>query len=813
LQLTNTTGVAPALSNVPFNGEIYAIDRTSLAPAVTTPANGSLLATSTPTYSGTAEAGSTVTVYVDGASIGTTTATGGGFNLTQPTALAQGSHTVYATATDALGNISPNSATNTFSVDSVQPSVAISSTAGASGNTTSTAPIPFTVTFSENVTGFVAGDVSVSNGTITGGIVNGSGTTYSFTVTPTTPGTASTVNVVANVAQDAAANFNTAAPSAYTLTYSPPGVAPTLTALAPTPGGLGQTITLTGTDLGSPTALTINGANALTNIVSNSGTSLVVRVPLGAAAAGTVSITTDTGTATSPFSVMAAPGNALAFDGIDDYVRPAGTLPATGEFTLEAWVNPTVLPNNLNALLMTDSFSGAGNMHCQFYGNQLGFSVAGNDPTDEVSAVVLPLNRWAHVAVVYSASARTVQFYLNGTLMDTRTYATAVAISATPYSVGAWLSGGVQRAFNGRLDEVRVYSAALTQAQVKADMLSTAAAVPASLALYLNFDQGTPATASTGANAGLTTLYDLSSNATPATLYNFDLSSGNTASNYVQSYALVVPTATAATTQTSTSFIATWTAPALGTVTSYLLDVSTTPDFAAPVAGSPFSAAASVTSYGVTGLTQNMTYYYRVRALNSALAPPDQGAFSNTSIVATPLPVELVSFTATAEGRTTVRLAWATASERNSARFEIERSLNGTSFQPVRAVAAAGTSTTTHTYDLRDASLPTGISQLYYRLRQVDVDGAAHYSVVRPVALAGAPAGLSLYPNPMHAGTVTLLGAVPGTRATVLDAVGRSVISTLVDATGTATLGLPPELATGVYLVRTGAQALRLTVE
>jgi hypothetical protein len=333
--------------------------------------------------------------------------------------------------------------------------------------------------------------------------------------------------------------------------------------------------------------------------------------------------------------------------------------------------------------------------------------------------------------------------------------------------------------------------------------------VPASLVLYYNMDQGTPV----GNNAAYTTLYDLSSNATPATLYNFDLSSGNTASNYVQSYALVVPTATAATTQTSTSFIATWTAPAFGTVTSYLLDVSTTPDFAAPVAGSPFSTAASVTSYGVTGLTQNMTYYYRVRALNSALAPPDQSAFSNTSIVATPLPVELVSFTATAEGRTAVRLAWATASERNSARFEVERSLNGTSFQLVRAVAAAGTSTNAHTYDLRDASLPTGVSQLYYRLRQVDVDGAAHYSVVRPVALAGAPAGLSLYPNPVHAGTVTLLGAVPGARATVLDAVGRSVISTLVDATGTATLALPPGLATGVYLVRTGAQALRLTVE
>ena len=43
---------------------------------MTTPANNSLLTTTTPTYSGTAPAGSLVTVYVDNASIGTTTATG-----------------------------------------------------------------------------------------------------------------------------------------------------------------------------------------------------------------------------------------------------------------------------------------------------------------------------------------------------------------------------------------------------------------------------------------------------------------------------------------------------------------------------------------------------------------------------------------------------------------------------------------------------------------------------------------------------------------------------------------------------------------
>ncbi|MGE7485125.1 beta strand repeat-containing protein, partial [Pedobacter suwonensis] len=195
------------------------------APVVVSPANGSLVSTATPGYSGTATAGSTVTVYVDGTSVGTTTATGGNWSLTQPTALAQGSHTVYANA-QVVGNaVSANSNTNIFTVDNVAPTVVISSTAGASGGSTSTSPIPFTITFSESVTGFVAGDLSVGNATISG--FSGSGTTYTFNATPTASG-AVTINIAANVAQDAAGNGN-AASATYTLTALPSNVVPVLT--------------------------------------------------------------------------------------------------------------------------------------------------------------------------------------------------------------------------------------------------------------------------------------------------------------------------------------------------------------------------------------------------------------------------------------------------------------------------------------------------------------------------------------------------------------------------------------------------------
>jgi len=168
-----------------------------------------------------------------------------------------------------------------------------------------------------------------------------------------------------------------------------------------------------------------------------------------------------------------------------------------------------------------------------------------------------------------------------------------------------------------------------------------------------------------------------------------------------------------------------------------------------------------------------------------------------------------VSFTATAQGSTVVRVAWSTALERNSARFEEERSADGVAFEKVGQVVAAGSSLSAHPYALTDAHLPSGVGLLYYRLRQVDLDGSFSYSPVQVVALAGAAAGLSLYPNPT-AGAATLTGAEAGAAVQVLDALGQVVGTAVADATGTA--ALPAGVPAVVYVVRSGAHARRLTV-
>ncbi|HEX8504749.1 MAG TPA: T9SS type A sorting domain-containing protein, partial [Hymenobacter sp.] len=179
--------------------------------------------------------------------------------------------------------------------------------------------------------------------------------------------------------------------------------------------------------------------------------------------------------------------------------------------------------------------------------------------------------------------------------------------------------------------------------------------------------------------------------------------------------------------------------------------------------------------------------------------------------VSGPLPVELTAFTATADGPAAVRLRWSTASERNNAGFDVERSPDGIRFAAIGWLAGAGSSSSPQAYTLRDAQLPSGAGLVYYRLRQVDRDGTATHSPVRSVVLG--PGHLALYPNPAARRAATLTGAVPGAAVTVHDALGRPVTAAAADASGTAVLALPAGLPAGVYVVRAGNQSLRLTVE
>jgi len=114
--------------------------------------------------------------------------------------------TVAASAyTDIAGNNGAAGGSPSVTFDTKAPSVIISS---SSGSSTGNSPIPFTVTFSENITGFNLTKTTVSNGIASN--LSGTGAIYTFMVTPTANGNV-TVDIAADLVQDMAGNNNTAA--------------------------------------------------------------------------------------------------------------------------------------------------------------------------------------------------------------------------------------------------------------------------------------------------------------------------------------------------------------------------------------------------------------------------------------------------------------------------------------------------------------------------------------------------------------------------------------------------------------------------
>ena len=164
---------------------------------------------------------------------------------------------------------------------------------------------------------------------------------------------------------------------------------------------------------------------------------------------------------------------------------------------------------------------------------------------------------------------------------------------------------------------------------------------------------------------------------------------------------------------------------------------------------------------------------------------------TNTLSAINPLPVQLTAFAAQRQADKAVAVKWTTASEKNSAYFEIQRSLDGREFASVGTVKACGSSSQPTTYAFCDRAFLA--AALYYRLRQVDIDGQAAYSPV--VTIAGDQADVTLYPNPVQ--TTLHFATTAATAYRVLNPLGQVLLQGTT-AAGTATIAIGP-LAPGLY--------------
>ena len=168
-----------------------------------------------------------------------------------------------------------NTLSRTF--DSVSPTITLSSVAS---DPTNIAPISVTVTLSESATDFTAGDIVTTNATVAN--FAGSGTSYTFDLTPSGQGTIQAA-VSAGAFHDAADNANTASNTLSRL-YDSVGPTVTLSSIAPDPTNTSPIpVTVTLNESSSDfSAGDISTTNATVANFAGSGTSYTFDlVPLG----------------------------------------------------------------------------------------------------------------------------------------------------------------------------------------------------------------------------------------------------------------------------------------------------------------------------------------------------------------------------------------------------------------------------------------------------------------------------------------------------------------------------------------------------
>jgi hypothetical protein len=191
---------------------------------------------------------------------------------------------------------------------------------------------------------------------------------------------------------------------------------------------------------------------------------------------------------------------------------------------------------------------------------------------------------------------------------------------------------------------------------------------------------------------------------------------------------------------------------------------------------------------------------------NARTVTPYMGADES---ITHPLPVKLISFTAATKSNDAI-LNWNTATETNNKGFYIERSMDGRSFTSIDFVKGASNSNKAIGYNYTDANVFAASQSniLYYRLKQVDLDGKYVYSqVVRVTKYAKEANSLCVSPNPYANNySITFTATADGTATLeMMDLQGKVVASqNAVVASGANTI-LVNEASTlkaGIYFVR-----------
>lgn len=188
-------------------------------------------------------------------------------------------------------------------------------------------------------------------------------------------------------------------------------------------------------------------------------------------------------------------GNALEFDGVDDYIHinNNNTLGITDEITISQWIMANGNGGENDARLVRK-----GDVYMTAFKRWSGISFEVKLTNNSWLKAVDPtsysqrLDQWCHVAGTYKKGDR-VKLYINGEL---RASSATSSLSINTDTAGLAVGGtGTHENFNGVIDEVSVYNRVLSINEIRGLMHTRPDVDDPSLVVYWSFDEGQGQTA------------------------------------------------------------------------------------------------------------------------------------------------------------------------------------------------------------------------------------------------------------------------------------------------------------------------------
>ena len=188
----------------------------------------------------------------------------------------------------------------------------------------------------------------------------------------------------------------------------------------------------------------------------------------------------------------------LDFDGTDDFVAlPEFDLSGGSAMTIEAWVKPDDLTTNLHQYIVHQEKSGSQNdflLGFQTNGTVLLFSIHAGGSLSQLSTTVVAADytdgNWHHIAGTYDGT--TQRLYSDGVLIGETAKTGTMRYSSGAYTQIGEFSNNLAthlHHFDGKIDEVRLWSVGRTQIEIAQNMNGVLVGNETGLDAYWRFDE------------------------------------------------------------------------------------------------------------------------------------------------------------------------------------------------------------------------------------------------------------------------------------------------------------------------------------